>query len=204
MNAALALAASGWYVFPLRPRDKRPAAYFTRWESRATRDPDLIYSLWQDAPYNIGLATGPSQLLVIDCDTGRGETPPAQWPGVRGGLDVLERLAHGAGTQLPRTLTVRTPSGGHTCTSRLLSSPSCATRLAGSAGVSTLGALAATSSLQALYVLRGTTPSPKTRRSYSCRTGSSPHSAPRRNRHQYRSNDLPAIMGAAICSHPCW
>lgn len=106
MSRALELAESGWYVFPLRPRDKRPALHFNRWEQRATYDPECIYRWWQDAPYNIGIATGPSQLLVIDCDMGRGEAPPTQWAGAHDGLEVLEQLARTAGHSLPQTLRV--------------------------------------------------------------------------------------------------
>lgn len=109
---ALRFAATGWFVFPLRPRDKRPAAYFTDWERRATRDPERIYQWWHKAPYNIGIATGPSQLLVVDCDTGHGQEPPQQWAGARDGLDILEQLARTAGHMLPLTLQVGTPSGG--------------------------------------------------------------------------------------------
>jgi hypothetical protein len=62
------------------------------------------------APYNIGVATGPSQLLVVDCDTGK--MPPPQWPAVAGGFDVLRELAAEAFASLPRTMAIRTPSGG--------------------------------------------------------------------------------------------
>jgi Bifunctional DNA primase/polymerase, N-terminal len=112
MDAALRLTEQGFFVFPLRPRDKRPLPYFKQWEGRATRDPDRVYRWWLNAPYNIGVATGPSQLLVIDCDTARGATPPLQWSTARGGLDVLWQLAAEARVSLPRTMAVRTPSGG--------------------------------------------------------------------------------------------
>jgi hypothetical protein len=112
MAAALGLIERGFFVFPLRPRDKRPLVHFKRWEARATRDPDRIYQWWSNAPYNIGVATGPSQLLVVDCDTARGEKAPSQWSGARCGLDVLKQLAAEAGARVPRTMAVRTPSGG--------------------------------------------------------------------------------------------
>jgi len=107
MERALRLAESGWYVFPLRPRDKRPAVRFTNWETRATRDPDLIYRWWHDAPYNIAIATGPSKLLVVDCDTGKGKSVDP-----RSGLEVLMELAQRGDHELPNTLQVRTPTGG--------------------------------------------------------------------------------------------
>ena len=112
MAAALALTQQGFFVFPLRPGEKRPLAHFRHWEQRATRDPDLVYRWWLEAPYNIGVATGPSQMLVVDCDTARGQTPPPQWSTARGGLDVFRQLAAEAGASLPHTMAVRTPSGG--------------------------------------------------------------------------------------------
>jgi len=112
MAAALRLTERGFFVFPLRPGDKRPLPYFKHWEGRATRDPDLVYKWWLNAPYNIGVATGPSHLLVVDCDTARGATPPPQWSAARGGLDVLKLLAAEAGAGFPPTMAVRTPSGG--------------------------------------------------------------------------------------------
>jgi hypothetical protein len=112
MDAALDLTERGFFVFPLRPGDKRPLPHFKHWEQRATRDQDRIYKWWSNAPYNIGMATGPSQLLVVDCDTVRGATPPPQWSTARGGLDVLRQLAAEAGASFPRTMAVRTPSGG--------------------------------------------------------------------------------------------
>lgn len=73
---AFAHAARGWHVFPLRPGDKRPAV--PNWEGRATAtDSTRIRRCWQHAPYNIGIACGPSGLVVIDLDTPKtGETPP--------------------------------------------------------------------------------------------------------------------------------
>src|SRR3954463_4289243 len=103
MSVALRLAALGWYVFPLRSRDKRPLPNFTRWEDRATRDADRIYLWWREMPYNIGIATGPSKLLVIDCDTAEDDT--VDWRLTPAGVTIRGRL-------LPATFTVRTPSGG--------------------------------------------------------------------------------------------
>src|SRR3954453_11341036 len=102
MSIALRLAARGWYVFPLRCRAKRPLPNFTGWEERATRDPDRIYLWWREMPYNIGVATGPSKLLVIDCDTAE---HTVDWCLVPDGVTIRGRL-------IPVTFTVRTPSGG--------------------------------------------------------------------------------------------
>lgn len=104
MTAALSSIERGWFVFPLRPSDKRPLPNFKRWEEKATRDPDTICRRWANAPYNIGVATGPSKLVVIDCDTAR-DSSSAQWHRVEEGVEV-------AGQLLPRTFCVATPSGG--------------------------------------------------------------------------------------------
>jgi bifunctional DNA primase/polymerase-like protein len=112
MDIALRLAQAGFFVFPLRRGDKRPLPAFTRWEDRASRNPDTITSWWLEAPYNIGVATGPSGLLVVDCDTARGAEPPAGYPQARGGLDVLVSRARRLGYELPATFSVATPSGG--------------------------------------------------------------------------------------------
>ncbi|MDI5971870.1 bifunctional DNA primase/polymerase [Streptomyces sp. SL13] len=131
LNAALAAAARGWPVFPLRPGDKRPAGHAeTRCprtgrcqsghlvpEQRATLDPDLIHTAWTTADYNVGIATGPAGLLVVDLDLPKhpDDTPPTEWAdlGCRGGLDVFASLCERAGQTMPTaTYTVRTRSGG--------------------------------------------------------------------------------------------
>ncbi|MBP2321482.1 hypothetical protein JOF56_001867 [Kibdelosporangium banguiense] len=131
MTAALAAAERGWHVFPLRPGAKRPALHgYDRcprtgacqhghqgWEQRATVDPQRIRAAWSNGPFNIGLATGPSGLVVIDLDSAKpGEQPPAPWDtedGIQDGQDVLAALAELFGQALPAdTLTVATPSGG--------------------------------------------------------------------------------------------
>jgi hypothetical protein len=135
LNAALDAAHRGWHVFPLRPTRKlpwakRPAGHreddcpgtgrcaggHRTWEQRATTDADKVRTAWSQAPYGIGLATGPSGLCVLDLDTAKpGEEVPARWAaaGATSGEDVLAVLADEAGEELPGdTLTVRTASGG--------------------------------------------------------------------------------------------
>jgi len=133
LDAALWCAADGWRVFPLRPGDKRPAfpdhdaAHCTSrdprcrgghqgWEPRATTDPDRIGRAWAHTPYNVGVATGPSGLLVIDLDRPKsGEVPPPEWalPGITDGADVLAALCERHGQPWPgETFTVRTRRGG--------------------------------------------------------------------------------------------
>jgi hypothetical protein len=131
--AALACAARGWHVFPLRPGGKIPrfpdhdtarcAGTDPRcrnghagWEPRATTDPARIRRAWTQAAFNIGIACGPSRLVVIDLDTPKpGETPPPAWalPGVTTGADALAVLCDRHGQPWPgQTLTVRTRRGG--------------------------------------------------------------------------------------------
>lgn len=105
MASALRLVERGWFVFPLRPQDKRPLPGFTRWEQRATTNPSQIERWWAVSPYNVGIATGPSDLLVIDCDVATDHTAAH-------GVAALVALAEQAGESLPETFAVTTPSGG--------------------------------------------------------------------------------------------
>ncbi|NRQ32992.1 bifunctional DNA primase/polymerase [Nonomuraea sp. NN258] len=112
---ALAAAARGWHVFPLTPGDKVPLKGW-KWKEHHTTDPDTIRRFWTGAACNIGIATGPSGLVVIDLDTPKdGEQPPPPWdlPGVNDGADVLALLCEQAGQPLPlETFQVRTRRGG--------------------------------------------------------------------------------------------
>lgn len=111
MRVALQAAAAGHFVFPLRPRSKKPAV--KHWESAATRDPAVISAFWQSTPHNVGIACGPSGLHVIDLDDAHGHEPPPRWAGARHGRDVLACLAAAAGRPYPSdTYTVRSPTGG--------------------------------------------------------------------------------------------
>lgn len=102
---ALHLAAQGWRVFPLVPGTKRPAV--RDWEHRASTDPHRITRCWHaGTPFNIGLATGPSGLVVLDLDT-----TPADDTGPDG-QQTLAELAAARGAELPATYTVTTPSSG--------------------------------------------------------------------------------------------
>lgn len=113
-TAALALAGWGWRVFPLQPGSKVPALH-RDWEGRATTDPARIAGCWATGGWNIGVATGPSGLVVVDLDTPKPEeAPPADWAllGVTSGVEVFAELAARAGHPVPATFTVGTPSGG--------------------------------------------------------------------------------------------
>lgn len=116
-HAALRAARRGWHVFPLTPRQKRPLSKLTDWENRATTDTGRIRRCWQHGPYNIGLACGPSGLVVIDLDTPKpGEHPPPEWadePGINDGADVFAALCERHGQPFPSdTFTVTTRRGG--------------------------------------------------------------------------------------------
>lgn len=96
LSAALAWAALGRSVFPLKPGEKQPAV---RWSEAATTDPDYIHHWWSDeaalasgrtVTYGLGLPTG-AGLIVVDVDLAKGAELP-EW--------------------LPATYTVRTQSGG--------------------------------------------------------------------------------------------
>ncbi|WP_307867698.1 bifunctional DNA primase/polymerase [Umezawaea beigongshangensis] len=110
LSAALDTAARGWPVFPLVPGGKRPAV--RDWEQRATTDSDRIRRCWNHGPaYNIGLATGPAGLVVVDLDVAKPDKPNPD--GFRHGLEVLALLADDADQELPDdTRTVSTTSGG--------------------------------------------------------------------------------------------
>jgi hypothetical protein len=110
---ALHLAARGWHVFPVTPRAKKPPV-IERWETRASTNPDTITRWWREIPYSIGIATGPSGLVVLDLDTPRpGEPVLESWAaqGISSGAGVLRALAHPHGGLTP-TYAVSTPSGG--------------------------------------------------------------------------------------------
>jgi hypothetical protein len=109
-DAAVAAARLGCAVFPCRPRDKRPAV--PGWEHRACAVTQIVARYWPSDRHNIGIACGPSRIVVIDLDT---HNPlPGDWrlPGIRDGRDVLAQLAEWAGQPWPATRTVRTPTGG--------------------------------------------------------------------------------------------
>ncbi|MEU6481454.1 bifunctional DNA primase/polymerase [Streptomyces sp. NPDC047017] len=120
--AALDAAERGWHIFPLRPGTKRPALHgaaacpytgpcehgHMKWEQRATIDPGRIRAAWSRAPFNVGIATGPSRLLVVDLDVpkdkGSSDAPC--------GAATFGALCERAGHAVPDTYRTRTASGG--------------------------------------------------------------------------------------------
>ncbi|MBV9024238.1 MAG: bifunctional DNA primase/polymerase, partial [Streptomycetaceae bacterium] len=123
LSAALEAAERGWPVIPLRPGKKVPALHGDRtcpgagecadghrtFEQRATTDPDRIERCWSTGPFNVGIATGPAGLLVIDLDTLKPKDENGTPDGVTNFLALCER----AGQAVPTTYRTRTASGGH-------------------------------------------------------------------------------------------
>ena len=111
---ALHLAARGWHVFPITPGAKKPPV-IDRWETRASTDPDQINHWWRKVPFTIGIATGPSGVVVVDLDTRKpGETTPDRWAtlGIGSGAGVLRALARQRDAAVTPTYAVTTASGG--------------------------------------------------------------------------------------------
>ncbi|MFD8415551.1 bifunctional DNA primase/polymerase [Streptomyces sp. NPDC059650] len=122
LTAALATAARGWPVIPLRPGSKVSALHgetrcpgtgdcadrHAKPEQRATINPDRIRAAWAAGAFNVGLATGPAGLVVIDLDAPK----PSDPPGTLHGREILHNLCTSLGETLPDTHTVATPSGG--------------------------------------------------------------------------------------------
>ena len=67
MDQAEKYAAKGLYIFPLRVKGKQPAN--SHGYKGATISKEVIKAYWTAAPYNIGLATGEvNNLVVVDVD----------------------------------------------------------------------------------------------------------------------------------------
>jgi len=117
LRSALAAALLGWHVFPCAVGDKRPALR-GNWQDLATTSPDRIRDWWARAPYNIGIACGPSGLVVIDLDMPHDDDEDDEEAAAGAlfplsGADILSGLASQRGERYPGgTYTVDTPSGG--------------------------------------------------------------------------------------------
>ncbi|MFD6414999.1 bifunctional DNA primase/polymerase [Streptomyces sp. NPDC060194] len=120
LTAALAAAERGWAVFPLRPGGKRPALHpadrcpgvgdcadgHRKWEQRATTDPERVTRAWTAGAFNVGIATGPADLVVVDLDKPKGTMDAPD------GAANFAALCERSGHAVPDTYRIRTASGG--------------------------------------------------------------------------------------------
>lgn len=96
--AAVVYAHRGWFVFPLVPRRKVPLT--THGLNDASCDPALVAGWWREQPQaNIGVACGPSGLLVVDVD---GDEAAETWTRIAGSNGGYQS-----------TLTAKTGNGFH-------------------------------------------------------------------------------------------
>ena len=122
---ALAYAARGWFVFPLKPKSKG-ASYLEHGFKGATPDADQVTRWWTQWPdANIGIACGPSYLTVLDIDVK---------PGVDG------RIWLAGQRPLPETYQVATGSGTGGCHYYFRSDPKLGRKIGIAPGVDILGA----------------------------------------------------------------
>lgn len=114
LHDALKLAALGWHLFPLHTpasgecscglsgctqAGKHPR--IREWPTQATTDSQQIERWWGQWPdANIGVATGPSRLVVLDVDLRHG------------GKESLEALVARYGRTILDTVTAQTGGGG--------------------------------------------------------------------------------------------
>ncbi|MFJ9129574.1 bifunctional DNA primase/polymerase [Streptomyces sp. NPDC102340] len=166
LSAALDAAARGWRVFPLRPGTKRPALHgeqacprtgacsdgHVKWEQRATTNPDRIRAAWSTGEFNVGIATGPSGLLVVDLDMPKDKNSSDAPCGATTFAALCERAGQ-TGNVLPDTYRVRTASGGQ----HLYFTAPAGVRLANTAG--TVGELVDTRAWGGYVVAAGSTTS---------------------------------------------
>lgn len=95
---ALRLVGNGLHVFPVAVRGKIPAT--VNGFKDASTDPNTVEDWWAlDPNFNIGIATGASDLLVVDVDGPEGAES----------LKALEA----ENAPLPETITVKTGKGVH-------------------------------------------------------------------------------------------
>jgi hypothetical protein len=134
LAAALDAVARGWRVFPLRPGGKKPALHSAVScpgtgvcrdghrvpEQRAFNDPDVARWCWTSPKFagcNVAVATGPSDLVVVDLDMPKPGSPglPESFSrrGAVTGMDVFALVCADAGQPVPEeTFTVRSARGG--------------------------------------------------------------------------------------------
>jgi hypothetical protein len=102
LEAALSYASRGWYVFPVKAKQKIPAT--RHGHKDATVDPDRIIKCWGEHPdLNIGVALSASSLVAVDVDAYK---PDCKFDEFMRGIEmpttlvVLSRLRSGLPTHL--------------------------------------------------------------------------------------------------------
>lgn len=69
LTAALAYAAAGWYVVPIRRGTKNPGSVLGKgWQAKSTRDPEQIVALWAGTDHGVALHVGRSGVVAFDLD----------------------------------------------------------------------------------------------------------------------------------------
>ena len=103
-------AKSGWFIFPLRPRDKTPLT--AHGLKDATNKVDVIRQWWGKAPEaNIGLNCGKSGIVVIDLDK-RGEHDGCQeWEAITKERDLCIQTSTSLTGGGGRHLLFKSPDG---------------------------------------------------------------------------------------------
>jgi hypothetical protein len=93
-------AKRGWYVFPIAPNAKYPIAGIL-WKEQSSNDPEVV-ELWKDMypGCNWAVDCGRSGLAVVDDDT------------TRPGREQDREAFLASIGELPKSMTVQTPSGG--------------------------------------------------------------------------------------------
>ena len=110
--AAISHARRHWVMVPLKPGTGLPAR---KWAHLTSTPPGAVAAWWPSPMHNPGIATGPSDLVVIDLDSAdHGGTLPPEWAdsGATCGSGVLAILAERARQSIPATYEVLTPRRG--------------------------------------------------------------------------------------------
>ena len=69
LTAALAYAASGWYILPVKPGTKDPGSIVGKgWPAKSSRDPKQITAWYAGENYGIALHAGRSGAVILDVD----------------------------------------------------------------------------------------------------------------------------------------
>ena len=116
-KAALNYARNGWFVFPIKPRDKTPMT--PNGFKNASNNPETVRAWWAKTPdANIGLDCGRSGLVVVDLDKRGEEDGVSEWQALAAGYGdtpTATSLTGGGGKHLlfkkPEGVTIRNSAG---------------------------------------------------------------------------------------------